>query len=128
MSKVSNFIFLDDVQFSNGSYTSSVRILSSRAERWLTVPVSAKMEQHINQVKFAKGAWRRSDLDVMQNEYGAAPRLSSVAPDLEKFVLTVQNEVLAAFNSAAIELIASPPLGLDASAYFRLNFLAPVDI
>ena len=60
------FIFLDDVQFSKGSYTNRVQININGEAKWLTIPVSSSLGALINSI------------EINQNEHGIKKQLKTI--------------------------------------------------
>lgn len=114
------FVFLDDVQFSKGSYINRVRILASGAARWLTIPVSSHLGDPINRVAAAKASWAQSHLDTLRGFYSAAPEFKSVWPSLGAIVGDSPKDNIAMSNRHIVECIAAE-LGL------RCTFVASSD-
>jgi hypothetical protein len=100
------FVFLDDVQFSKGSYTNRVKILSPSGPKWLTIPVKASLGQAIQEVGFANPAWRASHVDVLTNAYAAAPAFDAVWPEIKEAILGARGRNLAEVNIDLVAFIA----------------------
>lgn len=100
------FVFLDDVQFSKGSYTNRVQILTSSGARWLSVPVRVSLGQEIRAVGFANPAWRASHADALRNAYAAAPAFSAVWPEVREMILGADGEDLATVNMRLVTALA----------------------
>lgn len=100
-------VFLDDVQFSKGSYTNRAPILASGGKRWLTVPVRAQLGLAICDVQLASPTWARSHLDVLRNTYSAAPAFSTVWPDVCELYDGISGSNIAAVNMHLITNIAT---------------------
>lgn len=105
------FIFLDDVQFSKGSYINRVGILANGASRWLTVPVSTHLGDPINRVTAAKDSWAQSHLDTLRGFYSGLPEYNRVWRDLKAILGDAPKSDIAASNRHIIECIAAE-LGL----------------
>ncbi len=106
IAEVDTFVFLDDVQFSKGSYTNRVKILSDVGARWLTVPVRAPLGVAICDVEIAKTGWLQSQLDILKGCYKGAPMFNEIHSEIaEEFVRTDQ-EKLASFNENLVIYIS----------------------
>lgn len=101
------FIFLDDVQFSKGSYTNRVRILANGTSRWLTVPVSAHLGDLIKQVTPAKASWAQSHLDTLRGLYSSAPAFGSSWPRVSAIIGDCPEANIATSNRYMIECIVA---------------------
>lgn len=112
ITKADVFVFLDDVQFSKGSYTNRVQILANGTPRWLTIPVTSHLGDPINQVTVANASWAQSHLDTLYAFYRAAPEFKSVWPRLRAIIEEAPKKDIAICNRYIIELIAAE-LGLS---------------
>lgn len=92
------FVFLDDVQFSKGSYTNRVQILSPAGAKWLTVPVKLSFGDDICDTGFASENWRVAHVDTLRAMYRAAPFFKGVWPDVREMILSAPGNDLAAVN------------------------------
>ena len=63
------FVFLDDVQYSNNSFTCRTNILENKNKSWLSVPIKKKMGQKINQILIADLEWKMKHLSKIKNCY-----------------------------------------------------------
>jgi hypothetical protein len=75
------FVFLDDVQFERGkTFTSRTKIIASRSEYWLTVPVLGKSElSPIKDIKVdCPKIWKRKHLKTLELNYKKHPHFESV--------------------------------------------------
>lgn len=100
-------VFLDDVQFSKNSFINRVQVLNGNRRHWLTVPVSNKLGDAINEVRPAKPDWARSHRDALSNFYRRAPAYRSVWPEIEALYDSVPSGDIAAINGYFIVAIAS---------------------
>ena len=100
------FVFLDDVQFSKGSYTNRVQIASSGTVRWLTVPVRHAYGAPINTIAIARDDWARAHLDVLHASYRDAAHFRAVWPDVETLYSDLPQHSLSQTNAAFISRLA----------------------
>ena len=100
------FVFLDDAQFSKGSYTNRVQILENGAPRWLTIPVRHDFGAPINHVGLAREDWARAHLDTLHGAYKKAVCFGEMWPDIEAFYSNLPGQSLAAVNAALIQRMA----------------------
>ena len=112
------FVFLDDVQFSKGSYTNRVRILRDGRAAWLTQPVRHGLGQPINAVGFAQPDWPQRHRDGLRGAYGRAACFRQLWSEIAALYDDLPAAGLAAVNQVLIERIAGR-LGLDCE--FRLS-------
>ncbi len=100
------FVFLDDVQFSKGSYINRVQILGANGARWLTQPVSVTLGTPINEVTVAEASWTRAHLDTLRGAYRAANAFAAVWPELEAMYAKLPEGNLSTMNRSLIEALA----------------------
>lgn len=78
------WVILDTVQYVSGtssSWQNRDKIKTAQGERWLTVSVQkAPLGTAINHMVLAKNAWRRNNLNLIQNSYEKAPYYSEIMP------------------------------------------------
>jgi hypothetical protein len=106
------FVFLDDVQYSKGSYTNRVAILERQQSSWLSVPVRVSLGQSINQIELAKDTWRQSHADRLFGAYRKAPAFAGVWEEVRQMLIDGSGDDLAASNINLTKTIATR-LGLD---------------
>ena len=107
------FVFLDDAQFSKGSYINRVRVLAVGRPRWLTVPVSASLGQLICHTMVAPGDWCAAHRDRLHAYYRDAPHFDVVFPALAALIDEAAVGSIAEVNIAIIRSLADR-LGLSA--------------
>jgi len=101
------FIFLDDVQFSKGSYINRVRILSSKGPCWLTVPVKVKLGQKICDVKPSGDDWQFYQIDLLRDAYAKAKYQTKILLELKEELFPIPGGNIAEININMIRAIAS---------------------
>lgn len=92
------FVFLDDVQFSKGSYTNRVQIISRERPRWLSVPVRVSFGDKIQEIYPANPHWPSEHLRILEQTYGPAPAFREVWPSISKIIQAQKTEDLASIN------------------------------
>lgn len=113
------FVFLDDVQFSKGSYTNRVKVLSHTGTKWLTVPVKVQFGQLIREIRIAHARWYESHLDYLYNTYRKASHFDAVWPRMKQiYHHAAESPQLCAVNTLITEEV-SRLLGLHCT--FRLS-------
>ena len=107
MERSDAFVFLDDVEFSAGSYINRVRLLFGESPGWATCPVERKAgSKKIKDVMLGNDPrWKRKLLSGIQQSYSKAPFLGDCLPLVEEMV-SGEWDSLAAMNIAAIRRIA----------------------
>jgi hypothetical protein len=118
------FVLLDTVQFSRGSRTNRVQLLTGGKPTWLTVPVRRPYhgEPRIADARIDDSrAWRRKALRTLHVSYGRLPGFAETMELVEPIVGNA-TEHLAQLNEAAIRSIASA-LSLDHARLVRASDL-----
>ena len=68
------FIYLDDVQFSKGSFTNRVQIDQGTTTKWLTIPISSHQSSRIiSKLQPASAEFKRRHLDFTRQVFRNAP-------------------------------------------------------
>jgi hypothetical protein len=71
ISRCDVFVYLDDVQYTKNDWRNRNRIKTKEGTQWLTVPVSYRFGQNINEVCINNSSpWRRKHLQAMKIWYG----------------------------------------------------------
>lgn len=74
MAKADVYIWLDDVQFSKGSFTNRVQVRTRNGQSWMTIPLAGKGAfQTINSLSAADDGWRRGHRDLLRQQLAGAP-------------------------------------------------------
>lgn len=84
------FVFLDDAQFSRGSYTNRVQIARAGQPAWLTIPVVHKLGTPICHTLPAKPDWPRAHLDTLKQSYRTAAHFAEIWTYLEAILRGVE--------------------------------------
>ncbi|MDQ6955491.1 MAG: WbqC family protein [Mariprofundaceae bacterium] len=106
------FIILDTVQYHKNEWQNRNRIKSPQGAQWLTVPVTYRFPQSIEQVGVAATPWARKQLAAIEQNYAKAPYMGEYLPAL-KAVLQQPWHSLSALNVAMIRVLGDI-LGCDA--------------
>ena len=67
------FVLLDNVQFEKGSYTNRTKIKTPKGEKWLTIPVKAKLGTKINDIETCFEPWHYEHGAALFRAYKNAP-------------------------------------------------------
>ena len=74
MRRADMFCFLDNVQYKKNDWQNRNRLKTDQGWQWLTVPVSYRFRQKINEVKINHGVdWKRKHLQALITNYNRAP-------------------------------------------------------
>lgn len=98
------FIILDTVQYHKNEWQNRNRIKTSNGAQWLTVPVTYRFPQTIEQVGIASMPWARKQIAAIEQNYAKAPYLDKYWPEL-KTVFEQPWESLCALNVAMIRVL-----------------------
>lgn len=86
-----HFLFLDDVQFSKGSFTNRVQIKSGDKIGWLTIPLkNSGSFKRINELQTSNENWREQHLEQLKLAYRSAPFVEDLLK-LVKSVYEIEN-------------------------------------
>jgi hypothetical protein len=96
-------VFLDDAQFSKNGYINRVQILAAGKPRWLSVPVSFKLGEPINQTRPARTDWPAAHLDTLRTFYRSAACFKSVWDQICEIYREIPSGFLDAANRWLIE-------------------------
>jgi hypothetical protein len=108
MARADIFVFLDDVQFSKGSYTNRVRIADAQGRpQWLTIPIHQKLGTAIQEVSIANADWPAMHLRILFSSYRVAPQFPSVWPDVEEWLTAEQVGTLSLVNERLLRSVAA---------------------
>ena len=121
MSMADAFIFLDDVQFTKGSYINRTQINTPQGAKWLTIPVkySFSKGENIAEVRIDNSQpWLQSHLDQIKTSYYHSPFFKEaweiIRPLYEK------NPSLIEFNIRALTTLKKI-LSLDCEIFLSSN-------
>ncbi|MES0371994.1 MAG: WbqC family protein [Mariprofundaceae bacterium] len=98
------FIILDTVQYHKNEWQNRNRIKSANGAQWLTVPVSYRFPQAINEVEIASPNWARKQVSAIEQSYAKAPYLDQYWPILRELLLQ-PGEKVSDLNTAIIRML-----------------------
>jgi hypothetical protein len=112
--KCDTFVFLDTVQFKKNEFQNRNKIKTAQGWMWLTVPVSYKYPQHLDEVMINNVMdWRKKHLTSLTINYQRSTYFHTFFPDLKQFY-TQHAETIAEINSESIiMLLKSLGVGKD---------------
>jgi hypothetical protein len=106
------FVLLENVQFKKNEWQNRNRIRTADGWQWLTVPVRHRFPQTIAEVEIDdRAAWSRKHLQALKQNYGRAPHVDTLMPQLEA-ALESPGSHLAPLNIGLIDVVANV-LGID---------------
>jgi len=100
------FIILDTVQYHKNEWQNRNRIKTPQGTQWLTVPVTYRFPQSIQQVGIATTPWARKQLAAIEQNYAKAPYLANYLPALRD-VLNQPWQSLSALNVEMIRVLGA---------------------
>jgi len=116
------FVILDTVQYHKNEWQNRNRIKTANGAQWITVPVSYRMPQTIQEVGIATPNWARKQVSAIEQAYAKAPCLDLYWPEL-KNALSQPWERVAALNVAMIRSLGTM-LGCRAPLYLASEMKA----
>lgn len=108
------FIFLDNVQYAERSYTNRVQVKGRQGAQWLTQPICkvGRLYQKIQEVELVSAAWAKKHLNLLRPNYYCAPYARQYLQQLAA-VLEEPSRSLSACNERLIKWVCEV-LRLDA--------------
>lgn len=114
-------IWLDDAQFSRGSFTNRVQIRTSGGSKWLSVPLVGKgVDTPIRCLAAARTDWHRGHRDLVRQALRNTPFLQEALSILDMFA-TSDTLSAALVKSAELCLSACHPLCRDIRQSSEMN-------
>lgn len=104
--KSDKFVFLDNVQYTKNSFINRNRIKGPNGTQWLTIPVTIKFGDAINNAIFADDRWAIKHMKTLDGCYSKSLYYESFRPGLQKlYKYTYSN--IAELNIKLINEISS---------------------
>jgi len=102
------FVFLDNVQYTKNSFINRNKIKTSQDVIWLTIPISFKFGQLINEVKIDnKTDWRKKHLRTLEMNYKRSNFFKEVFELIKRIYYLKNWQNLSDFNISLIKTIIS---------------------
>jgi hypothetical protein len=100
------FIFLDDVQYSKGSWHNRNRILNNFKETWITIPLKKhKLDTNLNKIHlYDLEQWKKDHHNLIKESYYKYPFFDSVK-EILNFFSTIKTDILSEINISLIKFI-----------------------
>jgi len=110
------FVLLDTVQYKKNEWQNRNRIKTADGWQWLTVPVTYRFPQRIDEVAVNnRERWQHKQQQAIITNYGKAPFFAEMAPFIEE-VLAPQWEMLSPLNIFTVKRLAAI-LGIETPLY-----------
>lgn len=103
---VDEFIFYDEVQYTIRDWRSRNKIITSRGELWLTVPVGSKRSRSIVDVRINDLSWQKKHFKTLEMAYHKAPHFNRYKEFLQFVYLEKTWDYLYELNRFLIEHIS----------------------
>lgn len=114
--RADNFVLLDNVQFKKNEWQNRNKIKTSTGWQWLTVPVTYRYPQLINEVTINNTVrWQHKQRQAILSNYKKAPYFQFLEPFFEE-IFTLSWETISRLNSEMVKKLANL-LGLDTPIY-----------
>lgn len=109
------FIILDTVQYHKNEWQNRNRIKTTTGAQWMTVPVSYRFPQTIDEVGIAQPNWARKQIAAIEQGYAKAPYMDAYWPEIRE-VMEKPWEKIADLNIEIIRTLGGM-LGCKAPLY-----------
>jgi hypothetical protein len=108
------FVFLDNVQFKKNEFQNRNKIKTAQGWMWLTVPVSYKYPEHMDEVQINNRVdWRKKHVKTLAINYQKTPYFHALFPEVERFYAGPgQAESISAVNRESVIMLLKL-LGVD---------------
>lgn len=99
------YLYLDDVQFSKGSFTNRIQLLNGSDRQWMTIPLAGKGSfQKIAELSAATDGWKDRHREMLRHSLKDAPYLADAIDLLDA---AYRHESVTEILMASIELPAA---------------------
>jgi len=98
------FVILDTVQYHKNEWQNRNRIKTAQGEQWITVPVTYRFPQRIDEVGIMPGNWAKKQISSIEQAYAKSPYLAEYWQPI-KDVLLQKHQYIADLNSALIQVM-----------------------
>jgi len=116
------FVILDTVQYHKNEWQNRNRIKTTQGAQWLTVPVSYRFPQRIEEVGIVQNNWAKKQIASIEQAYAKSPFLAEYWPPI-KAILQQKHLKLAELN---LELIQAFGRMLGCSSPLHLASALPI--
>ncbi|MDQ7002361.1 MAG: WbqC family protein [Ghiorsea sp.] len=98
------FVILDTVQFHKNEWQNRNRIKTKQGEQWITVPVTYRFPQRIEEVGIAPGNWAKKQIASIEQAYAKSLHLDTYWQPI-KNILQQKHDSLVQLNVALIQAL-----------------------
>lgn len=111
--RVDEFIIYDDVQYTKNDWRNRNRIQTNVGPKWITVPVSARLDVLIDEVVLKDHSWQKKHHKMLLQSYAKAPFLHHYREFLDYIYLEKTWNSLSEMNQYLIKTISNDFLGIN---------------
>lgn len=112
ISQVEEFIFYDDVQYTNGDWRNRNKIKTDNGLLWLSVPVGKSESRLICDVKIENNDWQKKHWQNILQFYGKVPFFKEYKKIFEDFYLNKTHSNLSDMNIWLIKKVCTEVLDI----------------
>jgi hypothetical protein len=105
IAKSDYFIFLDNIQFSKGSFTNRSKILDDGHPKWLTIPAKPPLGTKIHEIQITPDEWKKKHLAKIEQNYRDSEFGVDILTILRKLYYEEKTSDLSTFNIHLIKAI-----------------------
>ena len=100
------FIFLDDAQYSKGSWHNRNLIINNSKKKWITIPLKKnKLKTNLNKIYlYDLEEWKKDHISLLRQSYIKHPFYDSLE-EIFNFFLTLKTNILSELNISIIKFI-----------------------
>ena len=106
IAKSDYFIFLDNVQFSKGSFTNRSKILDGGHPKWLTIPAKPPLGTQISEVQITSVEWKKKHIAKIEQNYRNSEFSADILTMLRDLYFEENTSQLSTFNIRLIKAIS----------------------
>ena len=99
------FVLYDHVQYTKNDFHNRNRLKVNGSAHWLTIPVSVKLGQKINEVEFVDKSFINRHLQLIKQNYSKTKYFSEIFSDIENIYNNTISDNLVDFNISLLKLI-----------------------
>ena len=102
---VDEFVLLDEIQYTKNDWRNRNRIKTGQGTQWLTIPVTHRLSQRIDETEVVGQAWRRKHWASISQSYARAAHFQAFKAIFESLYLQSDEVMLSRINHVFITTI-----------------------
>tara|TARA_Y100001935_G_C17309084_1_gene514490 strand:+ start:4616 stop:5296 length:681 start_codon:yes stop_codon:yes gene_type:complete len=106
------FVFLDEVQFQKNGIQNRNQLKNTQGKFWLTVPVSVKLGENINEINSIDSGWRKKHIKSIENNYSRSKNFNFFSDHIKDIILN-HDPSIKNLNISLIKIICQKYFGLN---------------